>query len=116
MFRWLKRRLINEHRKLLFQNDRASNDSELRLRLRFNGQHDLADRLISIAETATRMSSEGVPTNGLSPDETELGLKLNKELRYLFEMAYSARPSDFDPKYVPLGGWDFYFERKDEGA
>ena len=116
MFRWLKRRLVKEHQKLLFQNEAAATDPELKTRLLFLGQHEAAMSLDGLSLIAMDMLAKGVPSNGLQPDHCEIGLRINKELRLLFEIGYEANAAQFDPKYTPLGGWDCYNERKAEGS
>ncbi len=111
MFGWLKRRVLKEHLKLLWQNDAVSSDPELKTRLLFGGDHELADRLDEIGSEASRMYAGGVPSAGLSNHQFELGISLNRELRRTFEVGYVLGPSKFDPKYTPLGGWEFYYER-----
>ncbi len=116
MFRWLKRRLVREHQKLLWQNEAAATDPELKTRLLFLGRHESADGLDNLSWIATDMLAKGVPPNGLQPEQFEIGFRINRELRALFEIGYEASATQFDPKYAPLGGWDSYHERKADGA
>ncbi len=47
----------------------------------------------------------------LSSEDVDRALKVNKDLRRLYD--HNSRPNrgGFDQVYAPLGGWDFYFER-----
>ena len=116
MFNWLKRRMLRAHQKLLWQNEAVATDTELKTRLLFQGRSDLVQGLDSIASVATEMAAIEVPPNGLPQEQCEIGLKINRDLRKLFEIGYQARATQFDPKYTPLGGWDMFYERKAEGA
>ena len=116
MFGWLKRRLLREHRKLLWQNQAVATDHELKTRLLFAGRHDLADGFDSLSGVALDMFAKGVPPSGLTDNFFKIGLQINRDFRYLFEVAYNARPSQFDPKYVPLGGWAGYYDRTEDSV
>lgn len=110
MFRWLKRRALREQKTLLWQNELAATDSEAKLRLTVKGEYEIADHLDDLARFATGMREMGVTVGGLSSEDTTHALRVNKELRRIFEIAYDGRPSEFDPKYRPVGGWKFFLE------
>jgi hypothetical protein len=65
MFGWLKRRLVREHKKLLWQNENAANDDEMMIRLQLRGLDKAATALNLMAAIARTQLREGVPPNGL---------------------------------------------------
>lgn len=113
MLGWFKRRLVLEHKKLLLLNYRCANDSELSVRLAFNGLYSESDRLKEILPVAEKMISFGVGENGLSSIDADLAISLNKELMSIFQSSGQSL-IEFQNHYQPLGGWKLYFERTGE--
>ena len=111
MFGWLKRRLVREHRKLLWQNERAANDGEMMFRLRVGGFDDAVDALKLMGAVSRSYLEQGVPAEGLPDSTVEQCLRMNKNLRRFSEVAFEEGPSKFDRRYAPLGGWASYFEQ-----
>ena len=111
MFGWFKQRLVREHRKLLRQNELAAIDGEIPIRLLMAGESVQRDAFGELREIALRMFDLGVPAGGLTPDEVELALKINKRFREIFDLAYQRGAHQFDEMYTPLGGWKLYLNR-----
>lgn len=111
MFGWLKRRMHQEHRKLAYQNFEAAHDPEMKTLAGLKGEwaaYDSYDNACKLSsEFILRMSEPG----GTKPDDIDAALKLNKELRRIFDAIGRKDRGDFDRVYRPLGGWPDYFEQ-----
>ena len=111
MFSWLKRKRLNEQKKLLYQNGFAAGA----LQGYFGGGGDMAivGRLQEMEEESRRIALSALEGHFVSPDDTEILLDMNKELRRLFDQTATRFVDTFDNIYKPSSGWHEYYKRED---
>lgn len=109
MFGWLKRKRSNEQKKLLYQNGFAAN--ALRGYFEFGGDMTTVSILQELEEENRRIALSVPEGHFVSPDDTEILLNMNKELRRLFDQTATRYVDTFDNTYKPPLGWDQYYRR-----
>ena len=111
MFSWLKRKRSNEQKKLLYQNGFAAGA----LQGYFEGVGDMTTvaRLQELEEENRRIALSAAEGQPVSPDDTEILLDMNKELRRLFDQTATRHVDTFDNAYKPPLGWDEYYKREE---
>jgi len=110
---WIKRRLALEHRKLAWQNFRASHDPEMKTMAGLKGDWDSFDGYDSARDFSKYFATQLASGETLTPDDIDAALVMNKGLRALFDQHARKGRGAFDGLYRPLGGWKAYFERED---
>ncbi|WP_156029635.1 hypothetical protein [Ancylobacter sp. FA202] len=110
MFGWLKKRRLNEQKKLIFQNGMAS---EIMARGYFAQRQDsnVVDILDKIQAETSRISSLVDANSLVSTEETARLLEMNKVLRRIYDSTAMRHVSGFDDAYRPLLGWDELYKR-----
>lgn len=110
MFGWLKKRQLNEQKKLLFQNEMAS---EIMARGYFAQKQDsnVVAMLENIQAETLRISSLADASSLVPAEETSRLLEMNKSLRKIYDSTAMCHVSGFDDAYRPLLGWDEYYKR-----
>lgn len=102
MFSFLKKRLRNEHMKLIFQNQSALD--YLRPFVK-NGETDDLQELVRNIQTKWK------PGEVLEKNDANDMLNTNRRLRRLYDQTPAAYLKTFDEEFKPLLGWDEYFSR-----
>lgn len=103
MFKWLKRRMVREHAKLLVQNRQAC---EILADGWYAEKDDLRDHLLRKLVIVDGLVAQFDLTVGLEQDVVGYLLDLNKELRRIHEAGPALIGEGFDQAYRPLGGYD----------
>ena len=111
MFGWFKRRVVFEHKKLVYLNKVSTIDPEMESRLFDKGLSNEVEFLIGLRDIANEMDHMGVPEDRLPDDLFELGLGVNRNMLDLFKVAYDQPIRKFEKKYRPMDGWKCYFGR-----
>ena len=111
MFSLLKRKRSNEQKKLLYQNGFAS--GVLKELFQDSGDMTTVARLQELEEENRRIALSAPGGQFVSPDDTEILLDMNKELRRLFDQTATRHFDTFDNAYKPPFGWDEYYKREE---
>ena len=111
MFSWLKRKRSNEQKKLLYQNGFAA--AALQGYFEVSGDMTTVARLQELEEENLRIALSAPEGHFVSPDDTEILLDMNKELRRLFDQTATRYVDTFDNSYKPSLGWDEYYKREE---
>lgn len=123
MFAWLRRKQINEQKKLLFQNHAAASGG-MAAYFQQIGDTATLDLLAAIQKENRRVALTFDGSAAVSPEDLRLLVKMNDELRLLFHeaetkggegrlralMGQPAKRPDFDARYKPLLGWKRYYK------
>ncbi len=109
----MKRRQALEHRKLAWQNFRASHDPEMKTIAGFKGDWDAFDGYDSARDFSKYFATQLASGEKLTSDDIDAALVMNKGLRALFDQHARKGRGTFDALYRPLEGWKRYFERED---
>jgi hypothetical protein len=112
VFGWLKRRLRREHRKLGWQNLRASHDPEMKILAGMYGDWDAFDGYDSARTFSEYFVEQLNGESDLTTDEIDAALKLNRGLRELYDRHGRSGRGGFDTLYRPLQGWAEYFKNQ----
>ena len=109
MFGWLKKRQLNEQKKLLFQNGMASSSS-LRSYFEAKGDQERVARLKEFENENRRIARAVSDDEVASPEDTRKLLDMNRELRRLFDQTAMRHVGSFDDSYKPILGWNEYYK------
>ena len=109
MFSWLKRKRLNEQKKLLYQNGLAAGG----LQGYFGAMGELTTvaRLQALEEENRRIALSTPQGHLVSLDDATILLDINKELRRLFDQTATRYVETFDNSHKPILGWDEYLSR-----
>ncbi len=99
MFTWLKRKLANEHGKLLYQNGLAAR--VLKEIFEDCGDMKTVARLQEMEKENRRIALSAEEGHFASPDVAEILLNMNNELRRLFDQTATKYVDTFDNIYKP---------------
>ena len=99
MITWLKRKLANEHEKLLYQNGFAAH--VLQEIFEDCGDITTVARLQEMETENRRIALSAEKKPFTSPDTLEILLNMNKELRRLFDQTATRNFDTFDNIYKP---------------
>jgi hypothetical protein len=106
MFAWFKKRQSNEQKKLLYQNDRASEFFTGFFETRKEREQAALMRRFKYQNQKIAFLAEEVKT--LSRTDRKALLKINRELRRL-DHAVTGSINHFDESYKPSLGWEDYY-------
>ena len=101
MFGWLKRKAAKEHFKLVHQTYLAA----MALDDLFGDLFIVEQALESCPVYQSKLDDGGC----LTPENVDELLKMNMDMRRLYDVAPGSRFKAFDKACVPSGGWDEYF-------
>lgn len=107
MFGWLKRRQLNEHKKLLYQNGAAT--QHLMALFDVNGQTTQVLTMCEFLEENTRIAQSFDGQTPIAYDDLAKLLDINRELRKIDHFIYESA-FHFDKTYEPVGGWSHYYD------
>lgn len=110
MLKWLTKKRLKEQHKLVFQNGFAA--AVLRDYFLENGERKVADELNIIERENRRIASSLTENQQVKDVDLELLLRINKELRKLFNKTATRFIDSFDNRYKPSMGWDDYYNQK----
>ena len=107
MFRWWQKKLIQEQEKAFYQNLRATRF------LMFVSEENNDNEKLAVIRTIEDDLSGIRSRCGeqlASPEDSQSLIKINKELRRLYDETPLALLNPFDDQFEPPGGWKFYFK------
>lgn len=93
---------------MLYQNQLASSG----LQGYFHENPQILDYLDGLNEKNRRIWQTKEEGELVDPDDTEILLDINRELRRLYDQAASKYLESFDETNKPILGWDEYYKRE----
>ena len=112
VFSWLTRKLSNEHEKLLYQNGSAAR--VLQEIFEDRGDMTTVARLQELEKENRRIALSAEEGHIVSPDDVEILLNMNKELRRFFDQTATRYVDTFDNFYKPPLGWEATSQRQSD--
>lgn len=110
MLSWFKRRLVQEFRRLAWQNFRAAHDPEMKTLAGLKGDWDSFEGYDSARDFSKYFVQQLSSGETLTTIERDAALNLNKGLRALYDEHGRKGRGSYDVLYRPLEGWKTYFE------
>ena len=108
MFAWLKRRQLNEHKKLLFQNIAAATYLIHMFERNDQSEHEITLTMRRNLKESERAAQAFNGEDLIPHDEASKLLDINSELRKVDHYVFQS-VTHFDKAYQPSEGWDDYY-------